>query len=436
MKGTPRPQPVSPRFQRIAALAAEKKDLVFTSLVHNIDPDLLNDSYRRLRKDAASGVDGQTAEEYAKNLDGNLSDLYQRLKTQQYRATPVKRIWIDKEDGKKRPIGVTILEDKIVQRAVVTILEQIYEQDFYDFSYGYRPDKSAHDALRELRKLCMENRITCLVDADITGCFDNLDKSVLRELLHRRVKDGGIDRLIGKWLNAGVVDRKQLYFPEKGTPQGGVISPLLANIYLHYVLDEWFVKEVLPRLKGKAFLLRFADDFVILFEWEEDAKRVLAVLPKRMEKYKLTIHPQKTRLVTFKRPSKEVQKDKTNATFDFLGFTHYWAKSRQGYWVVKRQTARKRLRRTIRAMNEWCRDHRHLKVKEQCQKLCKKLQGHYQYYGIRCNYRSLETVYRYTQRIWRKWLSRRSDKASISWEVFDRKLTDLLLEPRIVHQTV
>jgi group II intron reverse transcriptase/maturase len=428
---------MSPKLKRIAEQAAQNKEMVFTNLGHLIDVELLQQAYTLLRKDAASGVDGQTAEEYAEQLSENLADLYIRLKTWKYRAQPVKRVWLDKEDGKKRPIGITAFEDKIVQRAAVLILEQIYEQDFYEFSQGYRHGKGAHQALKMLREFCMKHNVVAVVDGDISGCFDNLDKGVLRSLLHRRVKDGVIERLIGKWLNAGVVDGKSMFYPEKGTPQGGVISPLLANIYLHYVLDEWFVKEILPRLKGIAFLVRFADDFVILFTNAEDARRVMKVLPLRMAKYGLTIHPTKTRLITFKRPAKSMEKDQENGTFDFLGFTHYWAKSRQGYWVIKRRTARKRLRRAVRAINEWCRDNRHMDVKEQYRKLCQKLKGHYQYYGLRCNYRSLEIMYTHTMKLWKKWLSRRSQKAYLNWEKFRRILEQVPLPlPRIIHQTV
>jgi group II intron reverse transcriptase/maturase len=428
---------MSPRLRRIAELAASDKELAFTSLAHNLDVEMLYQGYTLLRKDAASGADGQTAEAYSQHLGENLSDLHYRLRTRTYRAIPVKRVWIDKEDGKKRPIGMTSLEDKIVERAVVLILEQIYEQDFYEFSQGYRPEKGAHQALKMLREFIMKHRIESIVDADISGCFDNLDHGVLRTLLKRRVKDGGILRLIGKWLKAGVIEGKTLSYPEKGSPQGAVISPLLANIYLHYVLDEWFVKDILPRLKGKAFLVRYADDFVIAFEYESDAKRVLEVLPKRMEKYKLTIHPKKTRLVSFKRPPQERERCKGSETFDFLGFTHYWAKSRSGQWVIKRQTARKRLRRAVRAINEWCRENRHMDVKEQYRKLCQKLKGHYQYYGVRSNYRSLGMVYDHARKLWRKWLSRRSQKAYLNWEKFEIIQTKFSLPmPRIIHQFV
>jgi hypothetical protein len=248
------------------------------------------------------------------------------------------------------------------------------------------------------------------------------------------VNDGGILRLIGKWLNAGVLERDVLTYPERGTPQGGVISPLLANIFLHHVLDEWFDREVKPRIKGRCFLIRYADDFIIGCELEADAGRIMAVLPKRFARFGLSIHPQKTQMIRFKKPNMREGDDKRNSTFDFLGFTHYWAKSRRGNWVIKRKTARKRLRRAMKRMWQWCRDNRHLPAKEQYQMLCRKLRGHYQYYGIRGNYRCLERVHEQTMRAWWYWLSHRSHKAAIAWHTFQQSIAALpFLKPRIVH---
>ena len=313
------------------------------------------------------------------------------------------------------------------------LLEQIYEQDFYDFSYGFRPGRSAHQALCELRTQCMTNRTRWIVDADIRGFFDTLDRGVLRELLHRRVKDGGVDRLIGKWFHAGVLDGADLSRPEQGTPQGGVASPMFANIYLHYVLDEWFAEQVQPRLRGQSFLIRFADDFIIGCELEDDARRVLDVLPKRLAKYGLEIHSEKTRLIPFARPSDDHEND-SNGTFDFLGFTNYWEKSRRGNWVVKRKTAGKRLRRAIRAVYDWCKSHRHLPVSEQHRMLVLKLRGHYQYDGLKCNIRSLQRLYHHTIRAWQKWLGTRSQKSYITWDAMKKLLrTYPLPRPRIVH---
>lgn len=253
---------LSPHVQRIATEAKSDPDRVFTNLAHLIDEDLLWDSYMRVRKDGAAGVDKVTGRAYQEDLEANLTDLHRRLKEKRYRAFPVKRVLVDKEPGKKRPLGIPAFEDKIVQRAVVSLLDAVYEQDFRDCSYGFRPGRSAHQAIHALREQCMEGWVNWIIDADIQGFFDHLDRGVLRELLHRRVKDGGIERLIGKWFGAGVMDGNELLHPEKGTPQGGVISPILANIYLHYVLDEWVEDVVKPRMRGRVFIIRYADDCV------------------------------------------------------------------------------------------------------------------------------------------------------------------------------
>jgi group II intron reverse transcriptase/maturase len=416
------------------------KAWVFTNLAHLIDMDLLREAFRLTRKDGAPGIDGVTGKEYARNWKSSLEDLCTRLQTGRYRATPVMRAWIGKEDGSKRPIGKPCFEDKIVQRAVVILLTQIYEQDFYSFSYGFRPGKSAHQAVNELWHICMRLQGGTIVDADICGFFDNLDRGVLREFVERRMKDGGIHRLIGKWLNAGVLDGGELINPETGTPQGGVISPLLANIYLHYVVDEWFAEVVRPRLYGRAELVRFADDFVIVCELDRDAKRVLKALRKRLSKYGLELHPEKTRLVKFRKPEAFAKTSKAsgNGTFDFLGFTYYWIRSRQGKWVVRRRTMKSRLRRSIRSLWTWCKENRHMPLPEQHKALKAKLHGIYAYYGIRCNCEALETVYYHALRAWQKWLSRRSRKSKIWWSMFHEKIERIfpLPKPRIVHANV
>ena len=277
--------------------------------------------------------------------------------------------------------------------------------------------------------------IRWIVDADVTGFFDNLDHALLREFIKRRVNDGGILRLIGKWLNAGVMDAGVLTHPDKGTPQGGVISPMLANIFLHYVLDEWFTKDIQPRMKGRCFLIRFADDFIIGFELKEDARRVMEVLPKRFNRFNLTIHPEKTALIDFNKPPFREKTAEYPGSFNFLGFTHYWTKSRRGFWVIKRKTVGKRLRRFVKGIWTWCRENRHDSLKEQYRTLCSKLRGYYQYYGIRGNYKMLEVVYEQTERAWRYWLSRRSHKGHITWQKFIDSLRKKLPlpKPRIIH---
>lgn len=426
-----------PQVQRIANEAKANPHRVFTNLAHLIDYDLLREAYWRTRKDGAPGVDRMTGREYEANLDENLRDLHQRLKEKRYRAQPVKRVYIDKEPGKKRPLGIPVFEDKIVQRAVVMLLEAIYEQDFLECSYGFRPKRSAHQALHALREWCMQGWVGWIIDADIQGFFDQLDRGILKELLHRRVKDGGIDRLIGKWFGAGVLDGQELLHPEKGTPQGGVISPLLANVYLHHVLDEWFEQEVKPRLRGRAFLIRYADDFVIGCEREDDARRLLEVLGKRMEKHGLRLHPEKTRLVRYHRQPRNGTADPENGVFDFLGFTHYWGQSQRGFWVVKRSTMAKRHRRALKGLWEWCKGHRHDDLREQHAALCRKLNGMYRYYGIRGNSAALKRLYGEAIRTWRYWLGRCSQKSRKTWKRF-RQLLELLPlpEPRIVHWSI
>jgi len=346
---------VTPKLQRIAAQAARDPDWVFTTLAHLIDEDFLREAYRHTSKSSAPGIDGVTAQTYAEHLDENLRDLHERLRSGRYQAVPVERVWIEKDDGGQRPIGKPAFEDKIVQRAVAMLLEAVYEQDFYDGSYGFRQGRSPHEALHELRQRCMTEGIGWIVDADVSGYFDSIDRTRLREVLRQRVNDGRILRLIGKWLRAGVVEQGTLTHPETGVVQGGVISPVLANVFLHHVLDAWFEREVRPRMQGRCLLIRFADDFVIGCEQEGDARKIMAVLPKRFARFGLTIHPTKTTLIAFRKPEAHQGADSGNGTFTFLGLTHYWTKSRQGFWVIKRRTARKRLRRTKKSLWRWCR---------------------------------------------------------------------------------
>jgi group II intron reverse transcriptase/maturase len=421
MAGTRGPGTVSTKQQQIAELAKRSPPLRFTSLNHHLDLPWFLEAFNRTRKDGAAGVDGQTGSEYGASLLGNLEALRERAKSGAYRAPPVRRVHIPKGTGNQtRPIGIPTFEDKVLQRAVVMLLEPIYEQDFRDCSYGFRPGRSAHQALQALWEQAMGLGGCWLVEVDIQKFFDTLDHAQLREFLQRRVRDGVLLRLIDKWLKAGVLEEGGLTHPEAGSPQGGVISPLLANVYLHYVLDEWFEQQVQPCLKGRAFLVRYADDFVMGFACEADARRVLDVLPKRMGKYGLTIHPEKTRLVRFERPNRASGTGSPEAppgeSFDFLGFTHFWSRSLKGNWVVKRKTADSRFRRAVRRIADWCRLNRHLPVREQHQALTRKLHGHYQYYGVIGNHSSLQRFQYEVVKVWRKWLSRRRRRGWLSWE--------------------
>ena len=421
-------------LERIRLLAGSEPDLIFTTLAHRIDFHLLKQSFRQVRRSKSSGVDNVTAKEYAEHLDINLYNLLQRLRRGQYVAQPVQRIWIDKDGGKKRPIGISALEDKIVQKAAAKILDVVYDRNFHGFSHGFREGHSQHMALDELREQCRKKNINWIIDADVSGFFDNIDKKLLVEIIRRRVNDGGLLRLIGKWLNAGVDEGGELSYPEKGTPQGAVISPLLSNIFLHHVLDDWFVKEVQPQLKRRSFVVRFADDFIIGCELESDAKKVLELLGERFASFALSLHPEKTKLIPFGKPASSVKVDKRNGTFDFLGFTFYWSKARKGYWVVKKKTIGKRLNRFVKGIWSWCKDNRHAPLKDQYFDLSLKLRGYYQYYGVRGNFKALEVVYEATEKAWRRWLSRRSRKGFVSWAKFEKiRISFPLPKPRIIH---
>ena len=408
---------VSTKLQRVAELARGAPELVLTTLAHHIDLDWLKEAFRRTRKDGAPGVDGQTAQDYARDLEENLTLLLERFKSGSYKAPPVRRSYLPKADGSQRALGIPTFEDKVLQRAVAMLLEAVYEQDFLESSYGFRPGRSAHEALEDLWRGLMHAGGGYVLEVDISSYFDEIDHGHLRALLDGRVADGVIRRTIDKWLKAGVMEAGVYQRNDAGTPQGGVISPLLANVYLHGVLDVWFEREIKPRLEASAFQIRYADDFVLVFASERDARRVEAVLPKRFAKYGLRLHPTKTRLVPFNRPIKLVEEP---GTFDFLGFTHYWSRSRRGNWVIKRKTSGKRFTRGLTAIRTWCRANRHLSVADQHRMLATKLRGHFQYYGITGNSSALHRFRYEVRRIWRKWLSHRSQRGYVSWAQFLR----------------
>jgi len=431
MTGTPSPDGVSTKLQRIAKLAGEAPDMAFTTLAHHIDIGFLRAAYRRT-PNKAPGVDGVTKRAYGENLEENLRSLLDRFKSGRYHAPPVRRRHIPKGGGKTRPIGIPTLEDKVLQRAVAMTLDAVYEQDFLDCSYGFRPGRSAHEALQRVWKEIMDIGGGWVLEVDIKSYFDNIDHGHLRSFLDHRVRDGVLRRLIDKWLKAGVLEDGNIYYPHAGSPQGGVISPLLSNVYLHEVLDKWFQTEVRPRLKGWSALVRYADDFVIIFKRKEDALSCMDVLPKRFGRYGLATHPDKTRLVEFRPPSGG--SGKGTGTFDLLGFTHFWGKSRKGRWIVKKQTAKDRYRRALKRTSDWCMRNRHMKVPLQHRVLKYKMQGHYNYYGVTGNMPALKRFWHEVERIWSKWLNRRSSKRHLPWDRFKLLLARYPLpRPVVVH---
>ena len=423
--------------QRIAELARSKRGVALSTLHHVIDLEWMKEAYRLTRKDGAPGIDGVTAADYAPNLEANLRDLLERIKSGRYQAPPVRRVYIPKADGSRRPLGLPTFEDKVAQRAIVMVLEAVYEQDFLPCSYGFRPGRSAHQALQDLRTGFMSHGLRWVIDLDIEKYFDSISHSHLRAFLDRQVTDGVIRRMIDKWLKAGVLEDGLLRHATEGSPQGGVVSPCLSNIFLHHVLDEWFENEVKPRLKGKSTLVRFADDAVLAFADFQDAKRVLDVLGKRLGRYELTLHPDKTRFVDFRsyRPDGQDHPEADGTSFTFLGFCHVWGKSRKGKNVVRQVTAKKRYARALAAVGDWCRKHRHLSIREQHAHLVAMTRGHYAYYGITGNFRRLSWYAQQVKRIWQKWLSRRDRRRRFPWD----HLTDLLKRhplpaARIVHR--
>ena len=423
-------------IDRIAELAKEDPKRQFSSIAHLITVEKLKAAFRSLRKDASAGIDGITYEQYETNVEENIRQLHQRLKEGKYRAQPLRRVYIPKEDGKQRPISIPALEDKLVQKVAVDLLNAIYEQDFLKCSYGFRPGRGQHQALDEVGRVLCTRPMGWVLEIDIRAYFDSIVRPNLVEMIERRVSDGSVLRLIQKWIKVGAIDNGKLLVSETGTGQGQPISPLLANVYLHHALDLWFEDVVKPRLKGEAYEIRFADDAILCFQHKEDADKVLEVLPKRFEKFGLTLHPEKTRLIEFGRLAARNarRQGKKPETFDFLGLTHICARSRKGKFTVHVKTVAKRLRRGLKAIAEWCNEHRHDPVAEQQKTLNAKLRGHYQYYGRPTNYYSIWQFFRRVRRIWREWLSRRTRGNPLTWGRYAEILRQWpLLRPRITH---
>ena len=416
---------------QIAERAGKYPKEALTNLHEFIDERMLYESFANLNKNGASGVDGETWLTYRKNLSERIQPLLSAFKSGNYRAPNIRRVYIPKGDGKLRPLGLPTVEDKLLQSAVTNVLTPVYEQMFYPTSYGFRRGKSQHQALEKLFKEVSFEKMRYVIDADMQNYFGSINHRCLREFLDHRIKDGVIRKMIDKWLQAGILEDGRIEYPTEGTPQGGTISPLLSNVYLHYVLDEWFIEQIQPLLKGRSFLIRFADDFLIGFTHREDAIRVMEVLPRRLGKYGLTLHPEKTRLIDLKE-----NREQQSNTFDFLGFTHYMSKSQRGHQVLKRKTSSKKLHASLKRMSEWIKKNRHEQIKELLAKVNEKLRGHYGYYGITFNSRRLNSYYEQTKRILHKWLNRRGGKRPVwNWKEFT-KLTEQwipMLKPKIYH---
>lgn len=446
-KGNPNPrstpqaqdwkQGVSQARARVREVASKDKQMRFTTLQHHIyHIDALRSAYFGLKKAAAAGVDGETWTSYGRALEEHLQDLSGRIKRGAYRALPVRRVYIAKEDGRQRPLGVTALEDKIVQAATVAVLNAIYETDFLGFSYGFRPGRGQHDALDALAVGLAQRKVNWVLDADIRGFFDAIDHECLMQLLEYRIGDERVLRLIRKWLQAGVLEEGVRHEVEQGTPQGGVISPLLANIYLHYAFDVWVQAWRQATARGEMIVVRYADDFVVGFEHRADAERYLVELKARLSTFGLELHPDKTRLIEFGRYASERRGKRGQGkpeTFDFLGFTHCCGKSRTGGFVVKRRTMPKRLRRKLKAISQELWRRLHDPVREVAAWLGKVVVGHMRYYGVPFNYPSiarfrLEVIWR-----WRRVLSRRSQKGSYPWPRMRALVAASLPPARLFH---
>jgi RNA-directed DNA polymerase len=409
----------------------------FTCLAHLLDEGFLKTCYLELGKDRASGVDGVSWQEYGRELDRNLKDLVDRMKAKRYKPQPAKRVYIPKDENSKRPLGLPALEDKIVQRGMARILEAIYEQDFLDCSHGFRPKRGCHQALKAINTIFTTRRINHVVEADIKGFFDHVNHDWMLTFLGRRINDPSFLLLIQRFLKAGFVEAGELMETEEGTPQGGNLSPMLSNIFLHEVLDVWFEKDIKPRLRGEGHLARYADDFICMVQYVEDAQVMVEALRKRFTQYGLELHPDKTRVMSFGRYEQENaqrQNRKPNA-FDFLGFKHYCGRSKKGRFLLGRMTSSKKYRKKIKAMNQWLKAVRNqAKVKEWWPVLQAKLRGHYQYYGVSGNYLAIGQFYRQTLTLVLKWLNRCSQVTSFNRQDFAQYLTKYPLpKPRIMH---
>lgn len=416
-------EPTETKLERITKSARENPRYRFTSLAHLLNEDYLAHCYAELKKNKASGADGVSVEEYGKNLAENLHGLVERMKRMQYRPQAVRRVYIPKENGKMRPLGIPAVEDKIVQLGMTRVLEAIFEPRFLDSSYGYRRDRGCHQALDAVSRAIAAKPVSYIVDADIKGFFDTVDHKWMMECLRQKVADRNFLRLIGRFLRSGIIEEGKYYETEQGTPQGGILSPILSNIYLHYVLDLWIERKMKQECTGYLEGVRYCDDFLIFVQRKSDGEKVMIALRERLAKFGLTLSEEKTRLIEFGRFAKETarRRGERPATFDFLGFTHYCDKTRNGHFKVGRRTSAKKYRMKMKAMSQWLKTVRNmLPLKEIWPQLRVKLIGHYRYYGISGNYARIASYHQDTIVCAFKWLNRRSQKKSFTWERFRR----------------
>jgi group II intron reverse transcriptase/maturase len=433
---TPSRESVPQGLDRVRQAAKERKKERFTALLHHVNVDLLRDAYFWLQRNAAPGVDGVTWQEYAQNLEANLVDLHARIHRGAYRALPSRRKYIAKPDGRQRPLGIAALEDKIVQRALVEVLNAIYEEDFLGFSYGFRPGRSQHDALDALATGITRTKVNWILDADLRSFFDSVSHEWLVRFMEHRIGDPRVIRLIRKWLKAGVMEEGLLTPTEAGTPQGAVASPLLANVYLHYTFDLWAQRWRQHHAHGIVIFVRYADDIVAGFEHKADAQRFHADLQQRMEQFALSLHPDKTRLIEFGRFAAENRARcglGKPETFNFLGFTHICGRSRKGLFQLKRKSRRDRMRAKLRAINEELRRRMHEPIPQQGQWLGRVVRGYFAYHAVPTNVASLSAFRHHVEDLWRRALRRRSQKDHTTWDRLARLAADFLPAPRILH---
>jgi len=424
-------------IQIIALKAREVPKCKFTSLMHLLTEEFLKECFRELKRNKSPGIDGVTVNEYEEQLDKNAAYLVARLKAKQYKPKPVKRVYIPKPNGDKRPLGIPAVEDKIVQMAIKKILEAIFEPDFIDTSYGFRPNRNCHDALKQIDKIIMNYPVNFIVDMDISKFFDTVNHKCLMEFLRQRIVDSNLLQLISRFLKSGIMEEGIYFETDQGTPQGGILSPVLANVYLHYVLDSWFETEVIPQLNGFAQLVRYADDFVVCFENEKEARIFGIALRQRMSKFGLTISEEKSKIIEFGRLTCQMAKKYgfKCETFDFLGFTHFCDKTRRDKFKLGRKTSRKKFTQKMKDTNLWLKSIRNrIELKELWKLLGIKLLGHYQYYGMSGNFRLLRNFYDHTVKLAFKWINRRSQRKSYNWDKFHNFIQfNPIPKPKIYH---